>query len=386
MKGTARRGRNLAEDESFRQWLRHDEKNLSENLMIVDLLRNDVGRAAETGTVAVKEMFAVEKYETLFQMTSTVQGALRNGLSLYELFQCIFPSGSVTGAPKIRTMQIIRELENSPRGVYTGAIGYIAPTNDAVFNVAIRTLVIDGTKGEMGVGSGIVFGSDAQQEHEECALKAEFLTLPGEKFNLIETILWKGNYSLLSSHMDRLRDSAAYFGFVIDIDQILQELNLNQERLSNTSTYKVRLLLEPTGAVAIENQPLSNRPPSGKIHLSSLSTSSRDKFLFHKTTRRQVYETQYEKALELGFDDAIFCNERNEVTEGAISNVFVEQKGKLYTPPVSCGLLPGVYRRYVLENTPGASERILSLEDLQNAGAVFICNAVRGMQKVELIG
>ena len=239
MKGTARRGRHLAEDESLAQRLRHDEKNLSENLMIVDLLRNDVGRVTNTGSVAVKEMFAVEKYETLFQMTSTVQGTVRDDLSLYELIRCIFPSGSVTGAPKIRTMQIIRELENSPRGVYTGAIGYFAPTNNATFNVAIRTLVIDGSKGEMGIGSGIVFGSNAREEYEECALKAEFLTRPAEKFKLIESILWNGSYVLLSFHIDRLRDSAAYFGFKFDVDVVLSELGQNQERLSKTSAYKV---------------------------------------------------------------------------------------------------------------------------------------------------
>ena len=386
MKGTARRGRHLAEDESLAQRLRHDEKNLSENLMIVDLLRNDVGRVTNTGSVAVKEMFAVEKYETLFQMTSTVQGTVRDDLSLYELIRCIFPSGSVTGAPKIRTMQIIRELENSPRGVYTGAIGYFAPTNNATFNVAIRTLVIDGSKGEMGIGSGIVFGSNAREEYEECALKAEFLTRPAEKFKLIESILWNGSYVLLSFHIDRLRDSAAYFGFKFDVDVVLSELGQNQERLSKTSAYKVRLLLEPAGAISIDNQLLPNTPPFGKIFLSSLSTSSHDKFLFNKTTRRQLYEDQHEKALRQGFDDVIFRNERNEVTEGAISNVFVEQEGKLCTPPITCGLLPGVYRRHVLETTPGASEKILSVEDLRNADAVFICNAVRGMRKVEFIG
>jgi para-aminobenzoate synthetase/4-amino-4-deoxychorismate lyase len=386
MKGTVRRGKYLAEDEILRQWLRHDEKNRSENLMIVDLLRNDVGRIAETGSVMVKEMFTVEKYETLFQMTSTIEGTLRRNLSFYELFKSMFPSGSVTGAPKIRTMQIIRQLEDEPRGVYTGAIGYIAPTKDAIFNVAIRTLVIDGTKGEMGIGSGIVFDSDARQEYEECALKAEFLTQPPETFHLIESILWDGSYPLLSYHMERLRDSAAYFGFTIDIEYVLRELATNQNQLAKAFAYKVRLLLESTGAVTIENQQLSNAPPAGKVLLSPFTTSSRDKFLFHKTTRRQVYDAEFQKALELGYDDVLFCNEKNEVTEGAISNVFIEHKGTLCTPPLTCGLLPGVYRRHILENTPGACERILSVRELQNADAIFICNSVRGMRKVEFVG
>ena len=240
MKGTARRGKYLSEDESIKNWLQNDEKNRSENLMIVDLLRNDIGRVAEIGSVVVKEMFAVEKYETLFQMTSTIQGTLRNKLPLYELFKSVFPSGSVTGAPKIRTMQIIRRIEHEPRGVYTGAIGYFSPENEAMFNVAIRTLVIDGAKGEMGIGSGIVFDSDARREYEECQLKAEFLTQPLEQFHLVESILWNGEYRLLSFHLDRLCASAGYFGFTIDREHVLRELTSNENHLSKGSVYKVQ--------------------------------------------------------------------------------------------------------------------------------------------------
>ncbi len=354
--------------------------------MIVDLLRNDIGRIAEIGSVTVQEMFTVERYETLFQMTSTVQGTLRGNLSFYEFFRSMFPSGSVTGAPKIRTMQIIRQLEEEPRGVYTGAIGYIAPTKDAIFNVAIRTLVIDGAKGEMGIGSGVVFDSDARQEYEECTLKAEFLTQRLEKCSLIESILWNGSYSLLSFHMDRLRDSAVYFGFAIDIEYVLRQLTANQHQLSDAFAYKVRLLVEPTGAISIENQQLSNASLSGKVTLSSLTTSSQDKYLFHKTTRRLTYDAELEKVLQRGYDDVLFCNERNEVTEGAISNVFIEHKGELCTPPLACGLLPGVYRRYMLEHTPSACERTLSVQNLREADAVFICNSIRGMRKVEFQG
>ncbi len=386
MKGTVRRGRYLTEDESLRHWLHHNEKNRSENLMIVDLLRNDVGRVAEIGSVMVKEMFTVEKYETLFQMTSTIEGKLRSNLSFYELFKSLFPSGSVTGAPKIRTMQIIRQLEDEPRGVYTGAIGYIAPTKDAIFNVAIRTLVIDGAKGEMGIGSGIVFDSNARQEYEECTLKAEFLTQPSEKFHLIESILWNGSYRLLSFHMERLRDSAAYFGFAIDLEYVLRQLTTNQNKLLKAFAYKVRLLLKSAGIVTIENQQLSNAPSSGKIILSSLPTSSQDRFLFHKTTRRLAYNAELEKVFQEGYDDVIFCNEKNEVTEGAMSNIFIEHEGKLCTPPVACGLLPGVYRRHILESTPGAYERILSVQNLRDADAVFICNSIRGMRKVGFAG
>jgi para-aminobenzoate synthetase / 4-amino-4-deoxychorismate lyase len=385
MKGTARRGKYLSEDESIQRWLQNDEKNRSENLMIVDLLRNDVGRVAETGSVTVKEMFAVEKYETLFQMTSTIEGTLRSRLTLYELFKSIFPSGSVTGAPKIRTMQIIHQLEDGPRGVYTGAMGYFSPEKEAMFNIAIRTLVIDGTKGEMGIGSGIVFDSNSRQEYEECILKADFLTQRPERFHLIESILWDGTYSMLPLHLDRLRASAEYFGFTIDGEHILRELTSNQDQLLKAIPYKVRLLLDSNGTIIIENQRLSKAPPAGKVIISPLRTSSLDKFLFHKTTRRQVYDSEFEKVFRQGCDDVLFCNERDEVTEGAISNVLIAQEGRLYTPPLTCGLLPGVFRRYILDKTPGASERILSIDDLRDADAIFICNSIRGMRKVELM-
>ena len=183
--------------------------------------------------------------------------------------------------------------------------------------------------------------------------------------------------------MDRLCSSAGYFGFTIDTDSVLRKLIANQNQLSKDFSYKVRLLLKPTGGVTIENQQLSNAFPAGKIILSPLLTSSRDKFLFHKTTRRQFYDGEFQKGLELGYDDVVFCNENNEVTEGAISNVFIEVEGKLCTPPITCGLLPGVSRRYILENTPGAHERVLIVKDLHEADAVFICNAVRGMRKVK---
>ena len=249
-------------------------------------------------------------------------------------FKSVFPSGSVTGAPKIHTMQIIRQLENEPRGIYTGAIGYVAPSKDAIFNVAIRTLVINGTKGEMGIGSGIVFDSNARQEYEECMLKAEFLVQQSEKFHLIESLLWNGSYRLLPYHIERLRDSAAYFGFAFDREYILRELTRNQSQLTKAVFYKVRLLLESGGTVTIENQQLSNALSRGKVVLSPLRTSSRDKFLFHKTTRRQVYDAEFQKALGLGYDDVVFCNEKKEVTEGAISNVFIEHEGRtMHTSP-----------------------------------------------------
>ncbi|MEK6571444.1 MAG: bifunctional anthranilate synthase component I family protein/class IV aminotransferase, partial [Bacteroidota bacterium] len=224
MKGTAQRGKTLEEDLQQASWLRHDEKNRAENLMIVDLLRNDLGRICEIGTVNVEELFSVEKYQTLFQMTSTISGRVKNGTTYLEILRSLFPSGSVTGAPKIRSMRIIHELEESPRGVYTGAIGYFSPANEAVFNVAIRTIVIRGNTGEMGVGSGIVFDSVPEDEYSECELKGQFLTVPYGEFELLETMLWDNGYPFLARHLKRLNESAQYFDYVCDVENLREQL------------------------------------------------------------------------------------------------------------------------------------------------------------------
>ena len=385
MKGTARRGNTTEEDNAIMQWLRQDEKNRSENLMIVDLLRNDLGRIAEVGSVAVKDMFAVEKYETLFQMTSTIECNLSGTPLFYDIFRSLFPSGSVTGAPKIRTMQIIHELEGQPRGIYTGSIGYFSPNRDAAFNIAIRTLVIDGQSGEMGIGSGIVFDSDPHEEYEECRLKAKFLTEPPDNFQLIESILWNGEYRRLALHLNRMKTSAIFFGFSYEERDVLEALNRNRALLLHNVSYKVRLLLGADGVPAVDNQTITKGTSSGAVTFSSLRTSSADKFLYHKTTRRKMYEEEFAKAVRAGFDDVLFRNERDEVTEGAVSNVFIESEGVLYTPPVSSGLLGGIYREVLLRNTTGAVQKELKIEDLLSAGSIFICNAIRGMRKVQVI-
>ncbi|MFB3915966.1 MAG: aminodeoxychorismate synthase component I [Terriglobales bacterium] len=406
MKGTARRGRTLAEDRELAQWLAADAKNRSENVMIVDLLRNDLGRICETGSVRVDDMFAVEKYETLLQMTSTVFGQLRRGLRVHDIFQSLFPCGSVTGAPKIRTMQIIRELEQRARGVYTGAIGFFSPRGDAVFNVAIRTLVLHGCdransvaseparwSGSMGVGSGIVFDSEAADEYRECCLKADFLSsVTGadygpcrQDFQLIESMLWDGGTPLLELHLKRLRESAEYFGFAFDEPAVREQVAENAQQLRRGVRYKVRLLLSRGGEVRLDNSAIQEEAGAGRVVLSAVRLSSADRFLFHKTTRRELYDCLYADARRSGYDDVIFANENDEITEGAISNVFVEIGERLCTPPISSGLLPGVFREHVLSTNPRAREQVLKLEDFENAAAVYICNAVRGMRKVRLV-
>jgi para-aminobenzoate synthetase/4-amino-4-deoxychorismate lyase len=386
MKGTARRGVDLAEDETIARRLHNDSKNRSENVMIVDLLRNDLGRICEYGSVHVNQLFAVEKYETLFQMTSEISGALRPGVGYSDMFRSLFPCGSVTGAPKHRTIEIIQELEHGPRGVYTGAIGFFSPAREAVFNVAIRTAVLENNRGAMGVGSGIVIDSRAEDEFRECLLKSEFLTRREEPFQLLETILWNDGYSLLPLHLERIESSARYFGFSFDPNAFLAALENVGKQLTSGVRTKVRLLLDRSGRLMVTHVPVTVEPAGiGKIMVSAVRTSSGDRFLRHKTSRRLLYDQQYEQALRQGCEDVLFLNERGEVTEGAISNVFIEKEGQWFTPPVACGLLPGIYRRHLLETKPATGEKALQLEDLAGADAVYICNAVRGCRKVTLV-
>ncbi len=385
MKGTMARGRTTAEDAARATLLQQDEKNRSENVMIVDLMRNDLGRICETGTVQTPSLFEIERYDTLFQMTSTVTGELRPGVRWPEMFKCLFPCGSVTGAPKRRTMHIIQQLEDRPRGVYTGAIGFIAPDGDACFNVPIRTVTIEGKQAEMGVGSGIVYDSDADDEYDECRLKADFLTAGSAPFSLIETLLWHDGYKRLEGHMSRLRDSAFYFGFPFDEKMIRAEMASIAGTLCSGKPHRVRLLLAADGSVSHSLGEIE-QPPAGvpKVALSSINTDSADRFLFHKTTRRGLYDDAYRTHTALGFFDVLFFNERGELTEGAISNVFICKDGVYATPPQSCGLLAGIFRAEFLYTETRAEERVLRIEDLRTADAVYLTNSVRGMTRVRV--
>jgi para-aminobenzoate synthetase/4-amino-4-deoxychorismate lyase len=382
MKGTARRGKDIVEDATQADWLAHDEKNRSENVMIVDLLRNDLGRICAPGSIAVENLFAIERYRTLLQMTSTITGKVRPELSLYEIFRALFPCGSIVGAPKVRTMQIISELERRPRGIYTGAIGFIAPEREAVFSVAIRTLVLRDGIAEMGVGSGIVYESDAEDEYEECRLKAAFLLHAPPEFQLIETMLWDGEYFLLDQHLERLAASAEYFDFEFDRDRVLARLGELPHTFLSGARYRVRLLMDRAGEVHLTSSVLEESRLPLVVRLGFESVSSEDVFLRHKTTHRALYDRVYREALADGFDDALFLNERGEVAEGAIHNIFIEKSGRLSTPPLSAGVLPGVFRRHLLKTCIDASERMLGLDDLRSADRVFLCNSVRGLREV----
>jgi para-aminobenzoate synthetase / 4-amino-4-deoxychorismate lyase len=398
MKGTVRRGRTTREDREIAEWLRNDPKNRSENVMIVDLLRNDLGRVARTGTVHADRLFDVERYATLWQMTSTVSAELRPEVGYHEIFRALFPSGSVTGAPKVRAMQLLAQLEETPRGVYTGAIGFFSP-QQTVFNVAIRTLELEGGNGIMGAGSGIIIDSDPAEEYRECLLKASFLTGPAhrttepriqqaDKTFLIETMLWDGAYPLIELHLDRLADSAKYFGLACDGETVRAALEEHARQFTEASPRKVRLLMiDPDGNVRISSEPLQLNPDPNRVarvYISPHRTDPADPTLYHKTTERPLYALEFLEAQRHGFDDVLFLNLRGEVTEGAISNIFVENDGRWSTPPIECGLLSGVFRRHLLETRPEIEERVLYLNDLRQADAVYIANAVRGLRRVTI--
>lgn len=386
MKGTAPRGRTTREDLSRAEWLRNDEKNRSENLMIVDLLRNDLGRLARFGSVRVNELFTVERYPTLWQMTSTISGELRPEVGYQEIFRALFPCGSVTGAPKVRAMQLIGEIEEEPRGVYTGAIGYFSRER-TVFNVAIRTLELEGAEGRMGLGSGVVIDSDAAAEYGECLLKAEFLTRRAEQYLLIESLLWQEGYPLLELHLDRLTDSAEYFGFPCERETVRAALAEYARGFEGGPARKVRLLLDADGEISItdETRTADGERRAVRARMARERSDSADPMYFHKTTQRALYTRALQEAVREGFDEVLFLNERGEVTEGAISNVFVVKDGRWRTPPVECGLLAGVYRRHLLETRAEIEECVLREEDLREADAVYLANAVRGLRRAEIV-
>ena len=394
MKGTAPRGADWTEDQSIAEWLRNNPKNRSENVMIVDLLRNDLGRICEFGSIHVDRLFSVEKYETPFQMTSEISGQLRPGIGYSDIFQSLFPCGSITGAPKLRTMDIIRELEPEPRGAYTGAIGFFSPNAEAVFSIPIRTLVLQSDRGTMGVGSGIVIDSQPEEEYRECLLKARFLTEHAapehspehstEPFQLLESILWHDGYCRLSMHLERMEQSAKYFDFHFDRNAILTALETAAKHFFQGNRIKVRMTLDRSGAIQIADSPAADNTP-GNVAISSIRVSSSDRFLRHKTTRRSLYDRQHRWALEQGFIDVLFLNERDEVTEGAISNIFIEKDGWWLTPPICSGVLPGAYRRYLLDTNPRVKESVLRLSDLASADAIYLCNAVRGLIQVRVV-
>ena len=385
MKGTAARGRWREEDTSVSARLAASEKNRAENLMIVDLLRNDLGRVAETGTVAVEELFRIERYPTVFQMTSTVAATLREGTTLEDVFAALFPCGSVTGAPKVSTSRIIASLEDEPRGVYCGAVGFVAPGGDCAFNVAIRTVVLDTQTGEAvyGVGGGVTWDSTPGGEYAEALDKARLLAEPAPDFELLETLrLDESGYALLEEHLTRLEASAEYFGFDVSDGEVREALRRHAERHAGGGARRVRLLVSAEGRARVESEPLTGTPPEPRrVALALTPVDSSDRFLFHKTTRRKVYDARREE--RPGLFDVLLWNERDELTEFTNGNLVVELEGARWTPPREAGLLAGTFRAELLRRGEVA-ERTLMKEDLARTARVWFVNGVRGWVEVSL--
>jgi para-aminobenzoate synthetase/4-amino-4-deoxychorismate lyase len=391
MKGTAPRGRTLAEDAAHMAWLRCSEKNRAENVMIVDMIRNDLGRIAQIGSVDVPQLFEVEHYPTVLQMTSTVTA--QTTASFTEILRALFPCASITGAPKVSTMKIIADLETTPRGLYTGAIGYLGPDRTAQFNVAIRTVTVDRETGqaEYGVGGGIVWDSDAADEFRECEIKTNVLTSPPLEFELLEALLWRpvtdgtpaGDYFLLGRHMARLRDSAEYFGFPFDGVALRDQL-AEAARCLPAEEHKVRVALSRLGDLAISATPLAQiaRPPVLRVALAQRPIDSANVFLYHKTSRRAVYESVL--AARGDADEVILWNEHGEITEACTANVVIELDGERLTPPIDCGLLGGTFRAELLAQGQ-IVERVITIEMLRRARRVFLINSVRKWMSAELL-
>lgn len=377
MKGTIARGRWEAEDLVRAGELAGSEKNRAENLMIVDLLRNDLGRIAVPGSVRVPELFSVERYETLWQMTSTIEATLRAGTQLMDVLRAVFPCGSITGAPKVRATQIIRETEAGPRGLYTGAIGFVRPGGDCVFNVAIRTIVLDRKTGiaRFGAGGGITADSTVEGEYGECLLKASFLDFHRPDFELLETMLIEdGEWFLLERHLSRAAASARFFGFAWDESAIRRQL-FEVRTQHCAGRWRVRCLFDRGGGARIE---ASQLPDEGKrvlrVGIAAQPVDSRDVFLYHKTTHREVYERALRSRPDC--DDVLLWNERGEVTESALANLVIEDKDGMWTPGREAGLLSGTFRDELIA-TGQLRERVIMRDETSRKPSFRLVNSVR---------
>jgi para-aminobenzoate synthetase/4-amino-4-deoxychorismate lyase len=389
MKGTAPRGRWLDEDEQVAAGLVASEKDRAENAMIVDLLRNDLGRIALAGTIEVSRMFEPERYETVWQLTSTVAADLAPGTALVDVFRALFPSGSVTGAPKVSTMRIIRDLEESPRGVYCGAVGYLAPSGSgeprANFSVAIRTVVVDSQSGtsEYGVGGGITYDSSPEAEYAEILAKARVLSSARPGFELLEAIRFEPDegFRHLSEHLERLRSSAQYFGFRFDTESAAAACKHAVDEAAEP--VRIRLTLARDGTVDVTTSAIEPNPERRvRLAIDEEPVDPDDAFLFHKTTLRGPYERRRAKRPDA--DDVLLVNMRGEITESTIANVAVLFGDRWVTPPLDAGLLPGAYRAVLLRDGALTEQRV-TLDELRNADDVALVSSVRGWRPAEIV-
>lgn len=380
MKGTAPRGLTPAEDAAQARWLAGSEKNRAENVMITDMLRNDLGRVARLGSVRVPHLFSLERYPTVWQMTSTITA--ETAASTTAVMQALFPCASITGAPKTSTMRLIRALEPEPRQTYTGAIGYFAPGQQARFSVAIRTVQVHTGQAEYGVGGGIVWDSTAEDEYAEAMLKARALTHPQPPFALLETLRWSPaeGFYLLAEHRQRLEQSADFFGIPVQWNSVLAALTTSVG--GHTGPVRVRLLVDAAGACHVETAPLPPSPPAITVTLAAQPVNSNHLWLYHKTTCREVYEAAQRAHPQA--EDVVLWNERGELTETCLGNVVVEQHGEKLTPPVRCGLLAGTLRAHLLERGL-IREAVIPKTSLTPNTRLWRINAVRGWQSLTLV-
>ena len=384
MKGTIRRGLSYEEDEKLRLELSHDKKSQAENVMIVDLMRNDFSRICQLNSVKVPELFNATRYASLHQLTSTVEGKLKKDSNLVDIFSATFPPGSITGAPKIRAMEIIEELENDGRKLYTGSAGVFYPDGDFTLNVCIRTLLCRDQQAELGIGSGIVADSAQKLEWEECLLKSSFLTYKKSHTTIFETMLWEnGEIYLVQEHLQRLQNSCRYFQVPVQFERIAEKLR----SLNFTAPQRLKLSVLNDGQFTLENTVLQEGgwgSEKTRVKVSSYRLDSSNVYLYHKTDCRELYNREFAQAKEDGFNEVLFLNEKDEVCEGAISNVFVRVGDTWFTPPISCGLLPGTWRQQQIVERQ-AECKVLVLSDLLNADEVIIGNSLRKAASVGII-
>jgi len=380
MKGTRPRADDTIEDNIIAQDMRAEIKSQAENLMIVDLLRNDLSRISEAGSVKVPELFSLETYPTLHQMTSRVTSTLKPGTDFARIFKSLFPCGSVTGAPKIRAMEIIDELEDTPREAYCGSLGYIDPDGDACFNVGIRTLILEGEKIRYSVGSGLVLDSDPADEYAECLLKADVVR--PQAADLIETLRWdvETGFARLPLHKSRMQHAARELGYKFSskrFDTVLQSVSaMRPQRVRLSLSRNGQFTLEQTDYIAAARLSIS---------LSKYALTSDVQITAHKVSHRQFYEGEQERISALtGADEVLFTNPRNELCEGSFTSLFIEKDGQYLTPPLSCGLLPGILRAEMIE-TGHAKEAVLTVDDLCSADKIYLGNSLRGLIPATLL-
>lgn len=388
MKGTAARGPSNTEDDQQEKWLHDSEKNRAENIMIVDMIRNDLGKIAGTGTVVVESLFDIERYPNVLQMTSTVSAQTKAGWP--DIFKALFPCASITGAPKVQTTQLIKKIEGSQRGIYTGAIGWMGPGRKGLFSVAIRTACLDLKTGETsyGTGSGITWSSTPDEEFQETIEKTIQLFKPQPEFEILETLLCYNNRLwFLNEHLTRMASAARYFGFPWHEDALRGQLDTQQSK-QPPGSWRLRMLLNRNGQFRLEwvqlppgttfNTEPGGDTPSIPYQLAPSPIETKDPFVFHKTTNRTVYDSA-RGPVPAGIE-VILYNERNELTEGTFTNLVVKKNGRWLTPPVGCGLLDGVFRNQLVSGAK-VHEALLLKEDLQHCEEVWLVNSVRGWSK-----